>query len=388
MLATRDQSTQDPRGDPVSCASPGATPYRWIDDFAIFLTASRLGNLFLGVWILGTGFLLLREAAGLRHLRRARASWQPATASERADLLCPEDIALYVDAEQSPGTVGMLFPAVVLPKHFPDDLSLTAKRLILEHELAHARWHDPLISFLLRSIRAFFWISPALWLIVRHVRNEREAAADQAAIESLTESDPRINTLVYTDAVVRIAKQVDPLCRPDARLQTVGIGNGGSGLEQRISRLLLPVQITRQRFAAMVGAIVLTVAGTAIASWAAPSARALNLDPATAVVGDMSALPPEDQSTDTTPAATPPHDSLPSQGDAAVRSRRSARDNSRSPTWAKLAPLVAGPTQPLSELSRLRGEPAPLIKLRSEPRKAARGRPDLSESPEPIERDQ
>jgi hypothetical protein len=169
-----------------------------------------------------------------------RQSWREATVSERKELAVPDGISLRF-GEESPATVGLFYPVIVLPERFPNDLSLRQKRFIVRHELSHAKWRDPLVNFILRLMRAAFWVNPALWLLERIVAGERESAADSAAVAngSPNESESANAALSYATTLLSVAKHFNSDAHRGSLLgaNTIGLYNGNV-LESRVRRLL------------------------------------------------------------------------------------------------------------------------------------------------------
>lgn len=243
-------------------ASPAATENNslgMLDKFISIAAGSLCGQVFFGFWISGIAWLLFREWLGVWRLRQARRLWEPATEAERQALLCPANIPLYFDEQQSPGTAGFLHPAIVLPKQFSAGLTLEAEVFILSHELAHAQRRDPLVSFILRLLRALFWISPALWLLERLIHAEREAAADRAAI-GFSPSEPgfEASALNYADTLLTVAKEFSSFTHRRREAPMIGIG-AGSELEIRIRRLLVSSRTTRLHVASALAACALSL---------------------------------------------------------------------------------------------------------------------------------
>ncbi|HEX8735363.1 MAG TPA: M56 family metallopeptidase [Pyrinomonadaceae bacterium] len=226
-VATRETAASDSEPEPEK------TSVDLLNNLTAATADSFLGTVLFSLWILGAICLLFRDIVAHRRLRKARRGWQPATNSERKELAFPDDVPLYF-GEESPATTGLFYPLIVLPGQFPDTLSPASKRCIVQHELAHARWRDPLVNFLLRLIRALLWISPALWLLERIVVAEREAAADYAAVVkcSVDQSDFEATALSYAATLVFLARHFNSQAP-----NKIGLSNG-SRLERRV-RLLL-----------------------------------------------------------------------------------------------------------------------------------------------------
>lgn len=207
---------------------------------AVSFSNSAAGHVFFLLWVAGGLYLTLREVAAHRRLRAAVKHWEPAIDSERDALLCPEGVSLYFDEDERPATVGLLNPAVVLPTSISSVLPLDSVRHILRHEVAHARWRDPLANSILRLLRSVFWVCPALWLIERCARAEMEAAADHAVVMefSANGSEFEATALQYATTLLAVAQQFNSFGAHEyGRPQTTSLGTG-SRLETRIRRLL------------------------------------------------------------------------------------------------------------------------------------------------------
>jgi beta-lactamase regulating signal transducer with metallopeptidase domain len=210
-----------------------------LTDFAFYVSRSWLGWLFSGLWLLASAWLLLREFAAHCELKKERKEWQVANAEQRRKVFCPDNITLYF-AECGSLTSGFFSPAIVLPRQFPSLFESTIRGIML-HEIAHAKWRDPLVNCVLRVLRALFWVSPVLWFLEHLIRVEREAAADRAALKSLSNSvgAGTANT-DYATTIVSIAKvSTSGLARRQRSLAVIHFG-GASNLEKRIHRILYP----------------------------------------------------------------------------------------------------------------------------------------------------
>lgn len=203
-------------------------------------SSSAAGHLFFLLWLTGGLYLTLREVAAHRRLRAAMQNWEPAIDSERDVLRCSEGVSLYFDEDEKPATVGLLNPAVILPTSISSVLPLDCVRQILRHEVAHARWRDPLANSILRLLRSLFWVCPALWLIERCARAEMEAAADHAVVteSSANGSEFEATALQYATTLLAAAQRFNSFKSHEYnRPQAASLGPG-SRLEARVRRLL------------------------------------------------------------------------------------------------------------------------------------------------------
>jgi beta-lactamase regulating signal transducer with metallopeptidase domain len=187
------------------------------------------------VWIAVAVILLAREAAGHAVLHFRRREWDAASSALREQLSWPGDVPLFLAEHEGPSTIGLVSPIVVLPTAW------LPSRSIARHELAHARWRDPLINALIRITRALFWPSIALWYLERVVRTEREVAADLFAVEGC--ADRQATVADYASSLVEAAQR----CRRRHRVATA-LGNS-IGLEERVTRLFSIAQPSTVRLA-------------------------------------------------------------------------------------------------------------------------------------------
>lgn len=209
-----------------------------MNSLAGLLANSQSAVVLLFVWAAGAVLLLGREFAGHLFLRKARREWQPAAETVRRELSWPDDIPLFVDAHEPPSTIGLLRPAVVLPLHVFAELPPASALRIARHELAHAKWRDPLINALLRIVRAALWPCVPLWFLERMVHAEREASADQAAVDCPSSSKEFIlEAADYAASLVSIARRSQRASFSGRHGLVATQVNSGAAMEQRIKRL-------------------------------------------------------------------------------------------------------------------------------------------------------
>jgi len=223
----------------IEPAPPVSADFRqWVPGFARRLNEHPLAAALLWLWLSGSALLLGRELIGHISLWRARRKWKLAAATLRQALSWPNHIPLYLHPHSGPSTVGWLRPAVVLPQRLLNDLPSTAIIQVAQHELAHARWRDPLVNALLRLLRALLWPSLPLWFLERLTYTEREAAADQAAITD-RHAHPESNRLAldYAASLLSIAEWGQAAAARS--FNPLGTQAGGrKALENRVYRLL------------------------------------------------------------------------------------------------------------------------------------------------------
>jgi beta-lactamase regulating signal transducer with metallopeptidase domain len=115
-------------------------------------------------------FVLLLRA--MLAVRRQRGRWRP------VDL---DGIRVLVAEQTGPAVVGVLAPAVVIPR-WALGLDAEARSLMLSHESEHIRARDPLLLFMAAFATMLFPWNAALWLLVRRLRLAIEIDCDRRVL--------------------------------------------------------------------------------------------------------------------------------------------------------------------------------------------------------------
>lgn len=183
------------------------------------------------LWLAGVTLASLRLVWAGRHVRSVRRSGVPApdhilAAVSRlaAASRVRRRIAVIVTAMvESPATLGWLTPVILLPPALLTGLSPSQLEAILAHEVAHIRRHDYLVNLLQMAVETLLFYHPAVWLVSRHIRVERELCCDDVVVRTSG------NAQEYVDALVVVARQA---------VGGAAIGAGGASLPHRVRRLL------------------------------------------------------------------------------------------------------------------------------------------------------
>jgi uncharacterized protein (TIGR03435 family) len=213
----------------------------------------------------GLGVLLVRLVIGTLRVKRLL----------RGAVL--ENCKLTHVACSTPVTVGWVRPKVILPESWSGwpERQLSA---ILVHEAEHVRRRDPLIQWLALLNRAVFWFHPLAWWLERELSRLAEEACDAAVLARGYE--PR----EYAEYLLTLARSV--ACA-GARVQMLGMAAPGTGLPQRIRKILTRVQAqpaSRARYACVVwasaaSAVTFTVGSLAHAQLMSPAFEAASIKP-------------------------------------------------------------------------------------------------------------
>jgi bla regulator protein BlaR1 len=132
-----------------------------------------------------------------------------------------------VDSLQSPVTMGMLKPFILLPTSLVSGMPAPMIEALLVHELAHIRRHDYTINFIQNLIELILFYHPVVWWLSKNIRTEREYIADEIASQVLAQ--PRQLALAL--------KELEAFQFHSSQLS---IAAHGGHLMSRISRLVKP----------------------------------------------------------------------------------------------------------------------------------------------------
>lgn len=211
-----------------------------------------LPALLLAFWGAGALLMVARLAAQQRRFIRAVG---PMTEATPGVLRASESVGL-------PAAYGLLRPKILLPADFDHRYTDAERALVLCHERLHIRRGDLFGNLLAALLRSVFWFNPLMHLASRLHRLDQEFACD-AAVVARHPGERRI----YGEAMLKAHLVGIPL--------PVGCHwTQHHPLKERIAMLKHPLRSRTRRFAAA-ALVMLLVAGTGIAAWAAqPAAQA------------------------------------------------------------------------------------------------------------------
>jgi beta-lactamase regulating signal transducer with metallopeptidase domain len=200
-------------------------PHAWaLDLFVAWAVIAGIGltRIVVGFWqvcVLRSRSARLDPRNLAPELRETLTQLQPARA-----------VALLLSDEiQSPTAIGLLSPAIVLPRWLLDELSTTELQQILLHELAHLRRWDDWSNLLQKIVKALFFFHPAVWWMERQISLEREMACDEAVLAQT--GNPR----AYAQCLVRLAEK--SFFRRSVMLAQAAVSRIGQ-TSRRVARIL------------------------------------------------------------------------------------------------------------------------------------------------------
>ncbi len=218
------------------------------------------------VWMTGAGLSVLVLLVGLGRLSWIAAHAQRITEGPWVD--AADDIARAYGLRTAPrilragqpsivGTWGLARATILVP---PDAHTWPARRLriVLAHELAHARRRDWIVQTGASLLSAIHWFNPFVHLACRRLRLESEQACDDAVLALGVEGEAYASELVDLARTFTAPRLVPaaPLARP-------------SSLERRV-RAMLNMQLNRDpitRRASMAAAVALAAVTVLVAGF-------------------------------------------------------------------------------------------------------------------------
>src|SRR5579871_821213 len=171
------------------------------DSWAFYLFAT---------WAVIAAWQFAGVGRALWHLHILRKSCEPIDAATLDPLLrdtfqrsrSHRQVSLCTsDSVRVPTAIGLIKPAVVIPRWALQELSSEELNQILLHELAHlSRWDD-WTNLFQQLVKAVFFFHPAVWWIERKVGLEREMACDDAVLAET--ASPR----AYAECLAHLAER-------------------------------------------------------------------------------------------------------------------------------------------------------------------------------------
>src|SRR6185312_15867862 len=195
----------------------------------------------LTLWAAGCGLLLLRLVIG--HLRAMRAV--------NSATPCSMEGVYFADIDV-PIVCGLMKPAILLPESSREWPAWQVDAAI-RHERAHVRRKDLWANLAAQTACAVWWFHPLAWILFRCLRNDQEAACDDAILFSGFEP------AAYAEALLAVARSSTPKLLNGCAMTTQ------MNLKSRITRLLdCSIARTTSRGSMLRTATVFTLALAAI----------------------------------------------------------------------------------------------------------------------------
>lgn len=175
----------------------------------------------VALWLAGALVAGSRLVVSFIRIERIRRNATPIDPYER-HVLVSADIAIPVAA-------GIFQPVVILPKTVVETLASNDVARVVAHERAHIRRNDLAGNLIQRSIEAILFFNPWVYVIGRHLVDERESACDDQAVARTGEATD------YAQCLATLAQSVH---RRRAGLLTPSALGSRNSVIARIERLI------------------------------------------------------------------------------------------------------------------------------------------------------
>jgi beta-lactamase regulating signal transducer with metallopeptidase domain/predicted nucleic acid-binding Zn-ribbon protein len=163
--------------------------------------------LIVTIWILGVAVFILRLLGGVSYIYYLKSRmnfpsdeyWTAMMHRLAAKSGITKSIELVESAMvRTPMVIGHLKPMILFPIGVINRLAPEEVEAILAHEIAHVMRHDFLFNIFQSVVEALLYFHPAVWWLSSQIRNERESACDEIAIELIN------SKLNYAKALVTV----------------------------------------------------------------------------------------------------------------------------------------------------------------------------------------
>lgn len=242
-------------------------------------------------WVVGCLLMYYRIFRSLVGLRRFSLSYKPLDPGPLEDLIretasqigMARHFEIFLAQTAVPSTIGFFRPILLLPLSMATGYTDDDLRCIIAHELVHIRHYDCLINFVQLLIEGVLFFNPAIWLISRQIRLERELCCDQVALRY---SESRIDYVKLICSFIPLGSTLASISRNSATLAVcageslaMSLGKSSEDHEwflRRVRRLALPKDRAKLRMPWSSVLLVLfatVVLMTAISMGVDPSAR-------------------------------------------------------------------------------------------------------------------
>lgn len=157
------------------------------------------------LWFVGMSIFLLRLLGNLAYIQYLKTHlvlpvetfWEEVLENLMQQAGVQRSIQLVESAlVPSPVLAGYIKPVILFPVGMINRLEVNEVEAILAHELSHILQHDFLLNLFQSLVEALFYFNPAVWWLSAKIRQEREMAADDAAIALTGDSVGFAKTLV------------------------------------------------------------------------------------------------------------------------------------------------------------------------------------------------
>lgn len=149
--------------------------------------------LLVNIWLVGAALFLFRLGSNFSALNNLKKSakitipenWVQFAQKQKMQLGVTRSLSILTSkAIHCPITFGTIKPIILIPASLLLYLTPAQLEAIITHELAHIKRHDYIHNIIQSAMEAIFFYHPCFWWINAYVREQRENACDDMAIQA------------------------------------------------------------------------------------------------------------------------------------------------------------------------------------------------------------
>jgi TonB family protein len=226
-----------------------AAPVPIVAETSASITPEIIGAILIG----GIGLRLLWLALGFLRLQffLRDAQLLPAGVHKDASARLGIHARFFLSHKiDSPATVGIFSPKVILPPSYPG-MKDACKEAIICHELLHVSRRDWAMILFEEIIRALYWFHPAVWWLLERIDLAREQSIDHEVVHWTGSKQ------LYLDSLLEIARS-----RGRPKVVPAPLFLRERHLVHRVALLIKEVSMNRMQLAISLAAAALLLTGT------------------------------------------------------------------------------------------------------------------------------
>ncbi len=190
------------------------TPLNWEDRLYQF---ERYLPILVILWLMGTLFLILRFIGAWLQVRRLKtkalspveAFWLERLQKLKLKIGVQKNVQFFKSAlVNEPVTMGHFKPIILVPLGMFSNLTPNMVEALLLHELAHIKRSDYLVNIIQSLLEIIFFFHPGIWWISKNIRQIREHACDDMAVNACQDPLLYAKTLTHIQSSFLSSKNI------------------------------------------------------------------------------------------------------------------------------------------------------------------------------------
>ena len=172
---------------------------------SIYKIANQNMDYIVVIWIAGIIILSLRMMGGYYYMQQIKTKnilpvdvkWTKMLSDLLIQLRIRKSVKMFESTVvKFPTVIDFIKPVILMPIGTLAEMSVSQVEMILAHELAHIKRADYLLNIIQSMIEILYFFNPAVWIISKIIRNEREYACDDIALSINSDSSVLARALI------------------------------------------------------------------------------------------------------------------------------------------------------------------------------------------------